>query len=214
MMERVHASPEFPIRTRPRAVPSRGGRRVAPRRQRGVALIVALLLLIVITLIGFAAVRSTVMQQKMSSNLYDREVAFQAAEAAMRAASAIVVTQPTLVARNCRAGGVVCMANPFNDPNLPAGSIHDVPSGAGVGQFNASTVSASQPQYVIEDMGNWVDPTSNTGFNQTANSRNYGAQGSSTTATYYRITARSGDPTAVANKNRAIVTLQAMVKRN
>lgn len=218
MMNNVHAFQEPARRAwqgRHGAVAMpRGGRCVPPRNQRGVALIVALLLLIVITLIGFAAVRSTVMQQKMSSNLYDREVAFQSAEAALRAAAAVVESQPKQIARNCQAGGVVCMANPFDDPNLPAGSIYTVPTGTAAGQFQASTVSASKPQYVIENMGNWVDPTTNTGFNHTANSHNYGVQGSSTTAVYYRITARSGDPTDPANQNRAVVTLQAMIKHS
>ncbi len=179
--------------------------------QRGIALVVALILLVVITLVGLAAVRGTIMQQKMASNLYDREVSFQSAEAALRAGAALVITNPSLVARNCQAGGVVCMANPFTDPGLPAGSIKDVGQGTAAGQFTAGSAAFGQPQYVVEDMGNWNDPSSNTGFNQTANAAQYGAQGISTTAIYYRVTARSGDPAKVGD--RAVVTLQAMIKQ-
>ncbi len=179
--------------------------------QRGIALVVALILLVVITLVGLAAVRGTIMQQKMASNLYDREVGFQSAEAAMRTATALITSNPGLAARNCQAGGVVCMANPFTDPGLPAGSIKDVATGTATGQFTASSVARGQPQYVVENMGNWHDPNSNTGFNQTANSAQYGAQGTSTTAIYYRVTARSGDPATVGD--RAVVTLQAMIKQ-
>jgi type IV pilus assembly protein PilX len=189
----------------------RDGRRLGVARQQGIALVIALLLLIVITLVGFAAVRSTIIQQKMSSNLYDREVAFQSAEAAMRAAAALVVTHPALVARNCQAGGVVCLANPFDDPNITAADIHQVATGTAVGQYTASAVARSQPEYVIENMGNWIDPNTSTGYNQTANAHNYGAQGTSQTATYYRITARSGDPSTVGE--RAVVTLQAVIRR-
>ncbi|MHB1273755.1 MAG: pilus assembly PilX family protein [Rhodanobacter sp.] len=176
------------------------------RGQRGVALVVALILLVVITLVGLAAVRGTIMQNKMASNLFDRQIAFQSTEAAMRVAAALVATNPGIVARNCSAGGVVCLVNPFTD-TLPAGSIHTVTSG----QFTKSAVAQSQPQFVVEDMGNFADPSSSTGFNQSANAKQYQAQGASTTAIFYRITARSGDPATVGD--RAVVTLQAMIKQ-
>ncbi|SHM06112.1 PilX N-terminal domain-containing pilus assembly protein [Rhodanobacter sp. OK091] len=181
------------------------------RSQRGVALVVALLLLVVITLVGLAAVRGTIMQQKMASNLYDRQVAFQSAEAAIRAATALIPTNPGIIWHNCQAGGVTCLPNPFNDSTLPAGSIHTVATGTAVGGFTRSKVAASQPQYVVENMGNWVDQKTSTGFGQTANSRNYGVQGASGTTVYYRITARSGDPATVGD--RAMVVLQAVVKQ-
>jgi type IV pilus assembly protein PilX len=179
--------------------------------QRGVALVVALLLLVVITLVGLAAVRGTIMQQKMASNLFDRQIAFQGAEAAMRAATARIAANPGDIARNCQAGGVFCQGNPFDDPNLPAGTIITVTSGTAAGQFAKSSVAFSQPQYVVENMGNWYNPSTSTGYGQSANSHNYGAQGTSTTAVYYRITARSGDPAQVGD--RAVVVLQAMVKQ-
>jgi type IV pilus assembly protein PilX len=175
------------------------------------ALIVALLLLVVIALVGLAAVRGTIMQQRMAANLYDRETAFQNAEAAMRAATALIPTSTSIVARNCQAGGVVCLSNPFNDPNLPSGSIQNVGKGTSPGQFTIGGASSGQPQFVVENMGNWPDPTSNTGFNQSASSHNYGAQGVSTMSVYYRVTARSGDPAVVGD--RAVVVLQAMIKQ-
>ncbi|HET6805379.1 MAG TPA: PilX N-terminal domain-containing pilus assembly protein [Frateuria sp.] len=186
--------------------------RSAGRRQRGAALVIALILLIVITLVGFAAVRGTILQQKMASNLYDREIAFQSAEAALRVAQQRILTHPGELARNCQAGGVVCEGNPFDDPNLDQDKIVTVPEGTASGQFSASSVASGQPQYVVENMGSWADPDSDTGFNQSANAAQYGAQGKSSTATFYRITARSGDPSTV--DNRAVVTLQAMVKQN
>jgi len=184
-----------------------------PRRaaQRGVALVVALLLLVVITLVGLAAVRGTIMQQRMAANHFDRQVAFQSAEAAMRAATALIASNPGDIARNCQAGGVFCQGNPFDDPNLDASKIITVAKGAGTGQFDAGTLAASQPQYVIENMGNWYNPSTSTGYGQSANSHNYGAQGTSTTAVYYRVTARSGDPALV--DDRAVVVLQAMVRQ-
>jgi type IV pilus assembly protein PilX len=179
--------------------------------QRGVALVVAMILLILITLVGLAAVRGTIMQQRMAANLYDRQVAFQSAEAAIREASALIPTQPTLIWHNCQAGGVTCLPNPFNDPTLAASNINTVATGTATGAYTASATASSQPQYVVENMGNWVDQSSNTGSGQTANCRNYGAQGCSSSVVFYRITARSGDPAVVGD--RAVVTLQAIVKQ-
>ncbi|NKZ37769.1 pilus assembly protein [Oleiagrimonas citrea] len=198
------------------SLPILRGRRApgfAQERQRGVALVIALLLLVVITLVGFSAVRGTIVQQKLASNMYDRQVAFQNAEAAMRAAADLISSNPALIARNCQAGGVICLTNPFDDPNLPSGSIHTVQTGTTAGKYTAASMASGQPQYVIENMGNWADASTNTGFNQTANAHNYGAQGVSATSVFYRVTARSGDPSLSATKNRAIVTLQAVIKK-
>lgn len=182
-------------------------------RQQGVALVVALVLLVLVTLVGLAAIRGTTMQQKMASNLYDREVSFQTTEAAVRAAASAILTSTAVIARNCGAGGVLCEGNPFTDTAnpVPASGIITVPAGNGTGQFTTSSVAVGQPQYIIENMGSWPDPNVQTGYDQSANAAQYGAQGSSTTSLYYRITARSSDPN-VAN-DRAIVTLQAMVKQ-
>lgn len=54
------------------------------RQQRGAILFLALILMLVMTVLILASVRGTVMQERMASNLYDRSLAFQAAEAALR----------------------------------------------------------------------------------------------------------------------------------
>jgi type IV pilus assembly protein PilX len=181
------------------------------RAQQGIALVVALILLLLITLVGLAAMRGTIMQQKMASNLYDRQVAFQGAEAAARAATALVTTTPSIIWHNCQAGGITCLPNPFNDSTLPSSAIHTVPTGTAAGDYTRSAAAVSQPQYVVESMGNWVDQKTSTGFGNTANSRNYGVQGGSGTNVYYRITARSGDPALVGD--HAVVTIQVVVKQ-
>ena len=181
------------------------------RAQHGVALVVALVLLVLITLVGLAAVRGTIMQQRMAANQYDREQAFQSAEAAVRAATAQIATTPGIIWHNCQAGGITCLPNPFNDSTLTTTDIHSVATGTAAGDYTASATAAGQPQFVVEGMGNWVDQTTNTGFGQTGNSRNYGVQGNSGTAVFYRVTARSGDPAVVGD--RAVVTIQAVVKQ-
>ncbi len=66
-------------------------------KQRGATLLVALVMLIVMTLLGLASIRSTSMQEKMGANLYDRSLAFQAVESALREAeSGITISSPAL----------------------------------------------------------------------------------------------------------------------
>lgn len=57
---------------------------VSRRSQLGVVLVISLLLLLVLTIIGVAAVRSTTIDERMTANQRDEETAFQAAEAALR----------------------------------------------------------------------------------------------------------------------------------
>lgn len=53
-------------------------------RQRGAALIVALILLMIMSMLGLSSIRTTSMQERMSANAFDRSLAFQAAEYALR----------------------------------------------------------------------------------------------------------------------------------
>ena len=54
------------------------------RSQRGITLVVALLFLVVLTLLGVAAVSSTTLEERMARNGRDYNIAFQAAEAGLR----------------------------------------------------------------------------------------------------------------------------------
>lgn len=59
------------------------GKMVAVARQRGAALVVSLIMLVLMTLIGVTAMRVTTVQEKMVANSRDLNIAFQAAEAAL-----------------------------------------------------------------------------------------------------------------------------------
>jgi len=60
------------------------------RRQRGVTLLVGLLILLVMSLLAVTIVQVVTMQERMARNLRDQSIAFQAAEAALRSAEAVV----------------------------------------------------------------------------------------------------------------------------
>lgn len=80
-----------------------------PKRQRGVTLVIVLLLLIVVTLLGLAAMRGSILQERMAGNVAARGMAFQAAEAALRVGEEYLrVADPPVPASNCT-GGVCAM---------------------------------------------------------------------------------------------------------
>lgn len=175
-------------------------------KQRGVALVVALVLLVVVTLVGLAAIRGTTMQQQMTSNFYDREIGFQSAEAALRAGESWVVANSTntTTLRNCT--NQQCIADPFDSGGALGGEIQSVPTAT----FDAGTLGTGQPQYVVEFMG-VCSSTSSGNFQFTNDQNNQGGGGSLTASgTCYRVTARS-NPNAATNERSQII-LQSIVR--
>jgi len=67
---------------------------VTRKHQTGASLIVSLMLLVVLTLLGLSGMQSTIMQERMSNNVRDKELAFQAAESAVRAGEDWIKNQP------------------------------------------------------------------------------------------------------------------------
>jgi len=125
----------------------------SPRNQRGAALIVVLILLMVMTLLGLASLRGTLMEERMAANMYDRSLGFQAAEAAMREAETRLLQPGTLAAfpsaANTCNSGLCAMPVPAEGQSERA----DDPSFNG--WFSASAVSdiAGTPEYFVEYMG-------------------------------------------------------------
>lgn len=75
--------------------------------QSGMSLFPALMFLLVLAVLGVAALNSTLLQEKMAGNTKDTNVAFQAAEAALRDAEADVVkniTPGTIFTSSCTTG--------------------------------------------------------------------------------------------------------------
>jgi type IV pilus assembly protein PilX len=54
------------------------------RRQEGAILVIALLFLVLLTIIGISSIAGVTLEEKMAGNLRDQNVAFQAAESALR----------------------------------------------------------------------------------------------------------------------------------
>lgn len=116
-----------------------------PAGQRGVSLVIVLVLLVATSLLGIAVLRSSALQERMSANMRDRSLAFQAAESALRFAQDEVlgaagwdtrVPTPT----DCAATSVC--------PTGSAAAWRAVPAGS----FDASRLAAA-PEYWIEYLG-------------------------------------------------------------
>jgi type IV pilus assembly protein PilX len=60
--------------------------------QSGVVLVISLIMLLLLTVIGSTAMQTTSLEEKMAGNLRDKDLAFQAAESALRAAENNLLT--------------------------------------------------------------------------------------------------------------------------
>ena len=166
----------------------------------GVALIVTLIVLVIVTLLALASLRGTLLQERMSANLYDRELAFQAAETALREAENAI--QANAAAFDCDCSDKACVIPP--PPNEACSTNwHTATTNLG------SLVDVAPPQYYIERMGEgplWGAEAECIGG---ADANQYGSRCWGYVAPlFFRITARSAPV-----DGRAAVTLQVMVRR-
>jgi|JI8StandDraft_1071087.scaffolds.fasta_scaffold273078_2 type IV pilus assembly protein PilX len=143
--------PTGALRRRPHR--ARHAKAAAP--QRGISIMVSLILLVVVTLIALGSMRGVVMQARMSGASHDRSLSFQAAEAALREAEtrAAAATAANIPAANCNDGFCATPAlnatprwqdDAFAAWRLAAAS---APEGA------------PPPEAIVEDMGtapNWM----------------------------------------------------------
>ncbi len=158
----------------------------AKRRQQGISLLVVLLLLVVMSVLGVAVLRSSALQERMSANLRDRSLATQAVEAALNAGRAALAGAPkwrTTVptAADCASDGVC--------PSYTAeGS---------AGWQSGPTLRGVATQYWIEYLGENTTAMETTGVIPGSETTNRGPM--------FRITARSN------SAGRALVVLQTDV---
>jgi type IV pilus assembly protein PilX len=180
-------------------------------RQQGASLVVVLILLLIMTLLGLAVLRTTLLDERMSANLYDRSLSFQSAETALRDAEAAIQAAEltgSILGFDCSAAGVICPSIPVNALTGTAGC-----SGGQNCWTNATTnvqtlaAGAGAPQYYIEYMGEYTNEDE-LAQGSSANNAQYGGTGGVPLQHFYRITGRSHDPSA---NDRAVVVLQSNV---
>lgn len=167
--------------------------------ETGAVLVVSLLFLLLLTLIGVTGMQVTSLEEKMSGNMRDRNLAFQAAETALRDGE-MYLTQPVLPAFNCTTAGLYR----YNDLNCD-GTFEDLQiwdndwsSLSKVSYTNYSYLANtdSAPAYIIEEMP------------AVAESGDSLEAGVAKDAQYYRVTARGTGGTSAA-----VVMVQSLYKR-
>ena len=171
--------------------------------QAGVSLVVVLLFLLVMTVLGITAVRTSNLEEKMSGNERDREMAFEAAEGTLRDAErdiALNITSASPFNATC--------ANGLCRPSIAGVSVADsvdwssaaprvYGSSSGAGAYPIALANA--PKYVVELL-----PDMPAGAGESLDQRSVNSGG-----TPFRITA-----TAWGRKQSTQVQLQVVyVKR-
>ena len=134
--------------------------RIAPHRERGAVLVVALMFLVAMTLLALSAMTTTTLEEKMSGNARDYNVALQAAEATLRdAQNDLLATGATgrtvtLVGFTsaCPAGlcAPTALTNQmYSSADWSSSSTTTVQYGAWTGAATFPSV-ATQPRYMME----------------------------------------------------------------
>jgi type IV pilus assembly protein PilX len=158
----------------------------------GAALIVSLLFLLIMTLTGIAAIQVATMEERMSGNLRDRNLAFQAAESALRAGEgALLAALPPATSSPTAAFG--CTGAYTCSPATDLSASSSVWSGASAVTYTGTLSNlGAAPKYIIE----LLTPVPQT---------NGVVLGSSVTGgqCFYRVTARG-----VGGSTNATVVLQ------
>lgn len=177
--------------------------RPGQQHQRGAILVFALVFLAVLTMMGVSGMESTTLEERMSANMVDNEVAFNAAESALQAAEAWLILQNTLPITSVD-GSTTVWAEDAMDPT-PAGAGNDDGqywwshasmdatwwTNNGDAPANVPGVSV-QPRYLIEEYKT-VD---------TGQSIAIGGGETTVPRIFHRITARGW---GIANTTRAMV---------
>ncbi len=173
-------------------------------RQRGISLLIVLILLLVTTMLGIVVLRGTLLEERMSANLYDRSLAFQAAESALRQAEAAVLAAVT-------AGnpiGVDCSAPATSCPLVPVDAYTGTSANWIDDAVSTQVLSAGRPQYHIQFMGR-RDSTDVLSLGSSANANQYGGGGGIPLESFYRIVSRSHNPGNASA--RSVVVLQSNI---
>ena len=130
---------------------------LAFHRNRGVALFISLVLLLVLTIIGISAVQTSTLETRMARNEHDMLLAFQAAESALRDGENFIETLTTTDGFTDAGGNGLWTVAELDEPNRweTAGVWEGGTSVASPTQMNA-TVKQPQPRYLIEHVASVV----------------------------------------------------------
>ncbi len=177
-------------------------------RQHGVALVMAMVFLLLLTLIGVTTMNTTSLEEKMAGNLQDKNSAFQAAEAGLRVGEALIRSwavgaEPDFTLNT--AG----YYEPVAAGSTPVWGTVDWKNACGTAVIclPANSISGvkTQPRYIIEKLGDVTG--SSTGGGSLVAGFAAPAAGSSA-GTMYRVTAHGTGGT-----DAAVAELQSVYRK-
>lgn len=166
-------------------------------RQRGTALVVSLVFLLLLTILAVTAVSTSTLEEKMAGNVKDKNLAFQAAEAALVDAE-LRIRNNTPGGFTAACTGGLCLPAPssstpvWNVVDWSNGSTTSIPYGSLTGaNYTALGTFAQSPRYIIEDL---PEPPASTSDSSSSGSLAWDSARRARVAkggNYYRITARA-----------------------
>lgn len=128
------------------------------RTERGAAMIIALIMLLVLTVLATTTSRMTLLEERMTGNTQDNRVAFQAAEAALRDGEAFL-RQAVLPAFDGNSG----LYQPAAATEEPLWDTVDWADDAGVRTYDGlgdapGALAEARASYIIEELPHVVTP--------------------------------------------------------
>ena len=137
---------------------------LAPKKQKGMVLILVLSLLLALTILGVSSMTTSTLETRMANNFQDRSAAFQAAEAALREGERLVEisnfdgSQFSIVCDNGLCECTKQTTCDYNGDNNATFWEQDVVWNTSTKHFTYQTVTLSElstpAKYIIEHMGN------------------------------------------------------------
>ncbi len=172
------------------------------KRQKGVVLVIGMLMLIVLTLIGLTGMRMSTFEEKMSGNSKDKHVAFEAAEAALLVGERFIENNVITVGNFDTDGtdglyddSIEKIWNVVDWNGTDSGNDNEVISHS---TFDNTYKVNQSPRYIIEYYASNVEEVDN------LNLDNYGAGTGAGQTEMFRVTARG-----TGSNDNAVVILQS-----
>lgn len=163
-------------------------------RQSGVVLFMSLVILLLLTVLGISSVQTTSLQQRMAMNANDTNLAFQAAESALRDAEDFLETLNALTdfeGAGAENNGFYYEAAPGDVPNWREAGIWDGSAGFREAETTITGVE-DQPKYILEHVKTVIADA------DALNLDNIGQDTGSGRTQIFRVTARGTGGTATA----------------
>lgn len=162
---------------------------LAPNKQRGAALFVSLIFLLIMAILGVASMNDTIMQGKMASAIQDGNIALQGTETAIRLAEQNIDSMASIGNFN-NSNGL------YDQDNAPDPFAAATWTGTNTIQAGAVTGQGEQPRYFVELAGQVTDEDSALSLNLDTYSHESGAG----TILAFRIVARGTGGTTNAQR--------------